>query len=358
MLLPGDDSDSPERSGPGSVVSLAGLHDPDVDFVLLEDDLPAFEIVVDPDLATDVDGSLPVLGGGVAAPFCYIGRGLTLDGFVDYVNAFDFGAHPPTFVVLHHTSLPDASWGKLKTGSWDAGELGLSSELIYRKRLGQLTAVMRYYARKSWDRGPHLFIDDRWIWLFSPMDGPGIHARTGNGTETSFSVGIEVVGHFAKKRWPKTIETLVGGAVATLQRKLGTFELAHAHGAGGLSSHREWGKPACPGEAITDDYWLNVIQREARTTRPISDDAASAPRSTDPYADVVVNTTFRCVGNGLRIRQAPNSVSPIAGTLSFGNVVQIDVIKPHEELVIDTRAWGHLADGRGFVSMRYLEPIA
>lgn len=314
-----------------------------------DDDIIDFEVVVDPDIATPDEshaldapggGEFHALGAGPVRAFRYIGRGLTLDQFAAYVQGFDFGPYPPTFVVLHHTSVPDASWGKLKAGSWDAGEAGLSTEQVYAKRLRQLDAIRRYYDQTmGWDRGPHLFIDDRWVWLFSPMDAPGIHARTGNGTSRSYSIGIEVVGHFAKSKWPRPVETLVGGAVATLQRKLGTFQLEHRHMAGGVSSHREYGKPACPGDAITNAYYLGVIQREAKKLAP-------------PCAG-----SYRCTVNSLRIRQAPNTVSPIAGTLSFGQVVQIDVIKPNEELVIDTRDWGHLADERGFVSMRYMRKV-
>jgi hypothetical protein len=146
---------------------------------------------------------------------------------------------------------------------WDAGEDGMPTEQIYKKRQRQLTNIMVYYRDQlGWNRGPHLFIDERWIWLFTPMYFPGIHARHGNGTVGGgYSIGIEVIGHYAQVQWPPAVERLVGGAVALLKQRLGTFDLTHQVGPGGISSHRDWGKPACPGDAITEEYYLDVLTR-------------------------------------------------------------------------------------------------
>lgn len=133
---------------------------------------------------------------------------------------------------------------------------------IYAKRQRQLTGIWNYYQQQlGWDRGPHLFIDDRWIWLFTPMYYQGIHAAEGNGTPYSYSIGIEVVGHYESVQWPQPVADLVGYAVALLKQRLGTFELKHQPLAGGVSSHRDYNKPACPGAAITEAYYLNVLHR-------------------------------------------------------------------------------------------------
>ncbi len=208
---------------------------------------------VDPD-RPPVDG---VLGGGSAL---YIGKGLKSAEFAAYVQTYNFGSQPPTFVVLHHTSIPDTMHARVRHGSWDAGETGMDEAQIYAKRQRQLTGIWNYYQQQlGWDRGPHLFIDDRWIWLFTPMYYQGIHAAEGNGMPHSYSIGIEVIGHYEWVQWPQPIEDLVGYSVAVLKQRLGTFELKHQPFAGGVSSHRDYNKPACPGGAITEAYYLNVL---------------------------------------------------------------------------------------------------
>lgn len=198
-----------------------------------------------------------VLGGG----FLYDGTGFSLEGFRAYVTGYAFGSLPPCFVVLHHTSIPDTQAARLKDGSWDAGEAGLTEQQVYTKRQKQLSWIRDYYRDQlGWDRGPHLFIDDRWIWIFTPMYYPGIHAAQGNGTVQAYSIGIEVVGHYEHVQWPEPVARNVGGAVAALHERLQTFEIVHKVGPGGISSHRDYNKPTCPGAAITESYYLSVIR--------------------------------------------------------------------------------------------------
>lgn len=195
--------------------------------------------------------------------FLYIGKGLTAEQFSAYVREYNFGGQPPSFVVLHHTAIPDTQHARARNGSWDAGEGGMSADAVYRKRLGQLTAVKNYYQNKlGWSVGPHLFIDDRYIWLFTPMYYQGIHAAAGNGDgRGTYSIGIEVVGDYTRVQWPEPVERLVGHAVAALKAQLGTFEYVHRRGRGGISSHRDYNKPSCPGNAVSNEYYMGVLKR-------------------------------------------------------------------------------------------------
>jgi hypothetical protein len=271
--------------------------------------------------------------------FSYIGRGLTLPQFAEYVSSYPFGN--ATHVVLHHTAIPDASWAKLKDGIWDANESGLTEQQIYDKRLRQLTGIKNYYEGKNtWDRGPHLFIDDKWIWLFSPMNTFGIHARTGNGNKDNYSIGIEVVGYYEKVKWPKVIENNVGAAIGYLQQRLETFQITHKVGPGGISSHRDWGKPECPGAAITERYYIQTIKRVAGALGELP--TTSAP--------VDVAQRYICLGNGLRVRQQPNTTSVIVGSLRYGQI--FDAVEVQGESILGDTRWGRLSNG-GFVSLRY-----
>ena len=200
--------------------------------------------------------------------FLYIGQGLTADEFTHYVETYNFGTIPPDYVVLHHTGNPCTLAAPYPGGSaWDANEGGLTEEQIKQRRLGKLTAIKEFYRTNPsyyWDRGPHLFIDDRYIWLFTPMHDIGIHAAWGNSYRENgrlhYSIGIEVVGYYAQVPWPEPVQRMVGHAVAVLKRRLGTFEIRYQRNAGGISGHRDYNKPTCPGMAITNEFYLRVIQ--------------------------------------------------------------------------------------------------
>jgi hypothetical protein len=227
-----------------------------------------------------------------AEEFLFIGQGLSADEFTEYVRGYRFGRIPPDFVVLHHTAIPSLSSARFSSGDvWDAGEDGLSEGQVHDKRLKSLTRLREFYRTSlGWDRGPHLFVDDRYIWLFTPMYDEGIHAKWGNAFRDGqgklhYSVGIEVIGYYGQERWPEPVARLVGHAVATLSKQLGSFELRYlypngspgrigegknvrcAHperlAFGGISSHRDYNKPQCPGAAITESYYMEVIKAAA-----------------------------------------------------------------------------------------------
>lgn len=208
--------------------------------------------------------------------FSYIGTALTVEEFAAYVAGYKFGTIPPEFVVLHHTAVPDASWAPLSSNpatKWDRDEKGKTVQQIQAKRKRQLDGVKNYYQSLGWNAGPHLFIDERWIWLFTPMYDVGIHAKSGNSYrdpkgKLHYSIGIEVVGYYEKVRWPASVARNVGMALALLRRRLGTFALEYRPGPknapaahlGSLSSHRDYNKPECPGKAITEAFYTSVAK--------------------------------------------------------------------------------------------------
>jgi hypothetical protein len=231
-------------------------------------------------LPFDDDAQSPIKSGVAPrvlsdAAFAYVGRALTLAEFASYVASYSFGPIPPDFIVLHHTAVPSASWARYPSGLvWDANEGGLNEAQIKAKRLRQLDSIMRYYRdSKGWTAGPHLFIDDRWIYLFTPMNMVGIHAAQGNGwrdrTGLHYSVGIEIVGYYEHTRWPTPIATLVRGAVRALLGRLPKIRAEYVRGPGGICSHRDWNKPACPGAAITGRLLSGRDSRRGAPARPL-----------------------------------------------------------------------------------------
>lgn len=206
--------------------------------------------------------------------FAYLGIPLTAEGFTEYVRTYNFGSVPPDFVVLHHTAIPSASWARYSSGAiWDDGEAGMGVLQIQNKRQRQLDALRDYYRdRLGWTAGPHLFIDERWIWLFTPMAEIGIHAAQGNSYRDAkglhYSIGIEVIGYYEHVGWPKAVAGLVRHAVVTLQQRLKTFKLKYQPRAGGISAHRDYNKPQCPGAVITSSYYIAAITAPAAIIQP------------------------------------------------------------------------------------------
>lgn len=218
--------------------------------------------------------------------FLFLGQGLSADEFTQYVSTYDFGNTKPDFVVLHHTATPSTRYARFPTQAvWDADEAGLSEPAIKAKRSRQLKALKEQFRTElAYDRGSHLYIDDRYIWLFTPMSQLGLNAAEGSsyvdaGGDLHYSISIHVIGYYEYLRWPEPVEGLVGHCLAVLKQRLGTFDFKHQRGAGGLSSHRDYGKQSCPGAGITDSYYIGVAEagwsRLTRTQVPVG--TASEP---------------------------------------------------------------------------------
>ena len=164
-------------------------------------------------------------------------RKLSLEEFKNYVKHYNFGTKPPKFMVIHHT------WNPTKE-NWDG--------------INTIHGLDKYYREeKGWNgKGPHLFIADDGIWLFTPMYEIGIHAGNGNGSinhPDGYSIGIEVVGNYDNKVWSgKTKENAVG-AILALQEQLNISDEK-------IKLHRDFSKKTCPGKNITKSYILYLLK--------------------------------------------------------------------------------------------------
>lgn len=284
--------------------------------------------------------------------FPFVNLALTPAEFADYVAHYDFGTVPPDYAVFHHSAIPSATWAPYPSGAvWDAGEAGMSLAQIKAKRLRQLGNLKNYYQNDlGWSSGPHLFIDDLFIYLMTPMYNLGIHAMWLNSFhqhgKLHYGIGIEVIGCYTKVQWPAKVQANVRAAVQTLQQRLKTFTLDYMYADGvkpglafdakgepycphperlrfgGLCSHRDSNKPECPGDAITESFYLSVVRAAPLATRMVT----------------VLRDT--------EIREGPDESYPVAlgGTakIAANTPVEIDV----EDEAYD---WLHLHSGVGFI---------
>jgi hypothetical protein len=105
-----------------------------------------------------------------------VGKGFTQDGFSAYVASLGTPPDWVDFVVLHNTAVPTlADWHKV------SGE----------KRM---VGLADYYRNvQHWSAGPHLFVADDLIWVFTPLKEHGVHSPSWN----SVAWGVEMVGDYA-----------------------------------------------------------------------------------------------------------------------------------------------------------------
>lgn len=161
-----------------------------------------------------------------------IGRGLPRADWLTYIASYDFGAQPPTRVVLHHTWVPTvAQWSGQRS----------------------MQALQRFYAGKGWPAAPHLFVGPDAIWLFTPLKDVGVHAGIGNsGTSNGhfwYSIGVEMVGDYDRVLpsgavWENT-KAVLGGLSKRL--KIAPSQL--------ISFHRDYtNQKSCPGWAVTKEW--------------------------------------------------------------------------------------------------------
>ena len=109
-----------------------------------------------------------------------------------------------------------------------------------------------YRDTQKWKAGPHLFIDDKQIWVFTPLTVSGTHSPKWN----KVALGIEMLGDYEKEafdsgRGLRVRENSVA-AIATLSAILGIApNTMRLHREDPLTTH------ACPGKNVRK---LEVIQ--------------------------------------------------------------------------------------------------
>lgn len=155
--------------------------------------------------------------------------------FDDYCHSLSWNAWRPSFIVLHNTAVPSLA----------QRPSGLS--------LQQIKNLEAFYRDvQHWKAGPHLFIDDKQIWVFTPLTVSGTHSPSWN----KVALGIEMLGDYERESFDSgrgaKVRANTIAAIATLCAILGleasTLKL---HREDALTTH------ACPGKNVRK---LEVIQ--------------------------------------------------------------------------------------------------
>jgi hypothetical protein len=161
-----------------------------------------------------------------------VGRGFTPQQFKDYVGTLSFSDWRPQFVVLHNTSEPRLS-------QWHStpGEIRMRN-------------LEDYYKGQGWSAGPHLFVADDLIWVFSPLTTSGVHSPSWNG----ISWGVEMVGEYEEEAFSPDVRdnTVIGLATLHAWRGIDPQTLRF-HKEDPKTTHKE-----CPGKNVNK---ADMIQR-------------------------------------------------------------------------------------------------
>lgn len=126
--------------------------------------------------------------------------------FNDYLKTLRWGGWRPQFIVAHNSGNP--SLYPLKGhGAWHGS-------VTPEQRIKNLEA---FYKGQGWSAGPHLFVSDQYIYGFTPLTTPGVHATSWN----PYSIGIEIIGDFAEEPFDGAIREMAVATFAILHANLG-----------------------------------------------------------------------------------------------------------------------------------------
>ena len=165
-----------------------------------------------------------------------IGTSFSPAKFDGYCHQLQWTSWRPSFFVVHNTAVP--SLAQRPNGFTEQHIKNL--EKFYRDT-------------QKWKAGPHLFIDDRKIWVFTPLTLSGTHSPSWNKT----SIGVEMLGDYELESFDSgrglQVRKNTVAALATLSAILGldptTIKL---HKEDPLTTH------SCPGKNVLK---LDLIQQ-------------------------------------------------------------------------------------------------
>ena len=164
-----------------------------------------------------------------------VGKSFSAEDFVPYCQGLHWTSWRPSFIVLHNTAAPTLA----------QRPQGLTLQHIHN-----LEAF--YRDTQHWSAGPHLFIDDRQIWVFTPLTQSGVHSPSWN----QVALGIEMLGDYESESFNSgrglAVRKNAVSAMATLSAVLGLDpHQMRLHFEDPLTTH------ACPGKNVRK---LEVIQ--------------------------------------------------------------------------------------------------
>lgn len=167
-----------------------------------------------------------------------VGLSFNADQFDSYCHSLQWTAWRPSFIVLHNTASPSLAD---RPGGFTQKHM--------------TNFVSFYRDVQHWSAGPHLFVDDKKVWVFTPLTMSGVHSPSWN----KVALGIEMLGNYASESF-KTVRGLAVrqnavAAMATLCAVLGLDPATiRLHKEDPLTTHD------CPGKNVKKDEVIAEVQ--------------------------------------------------------------------------------------------------
>jgi hypothetical protein len=151
----------------------------------------------------------------------------------------------PGFIVLHHTGVP----------SIRQRPQGFTSE--------NMKALAHYYGNEGWRSGPHVFIDQNGIWVFTRLTRRGTHSPSWNRV----AWGIEQLGNFITENYQDGDGAKIrDNAIAAIA----ILSVARGFNAESLLFHREDRRTThkdCPGKTCKKPDVVAKVKSEIEVWR-------------------------------------------------------------------------------------------
>jgi hypothetical protein len=168
-----------------------------------------------------------------------VGESFTTEEFDVYCHTLSYGTWVPKFIVLHNTASPSLA---------DRPN-GFSDQHI--KNLENF-----YKNTQGWRSGPHLFISDKLIHVFTPLTVSGTHSPSWN----KLSIGIEMLGNYETESFSEgrglNVRKNTVAAIASLCAVLGIDpETTKLHKEDKLTTHN------CPGVNVKKSEIIAEVEQ-------------------------------------------------------------------------------------------------
>ena len=167
-----------------------------------------------------------------------VGISFSTDDFESYCHSIHWTSWRPSFIVLHNTAIPT---------------LAQRPDGLTKQHIDGLESFYRDV--QHWSAGPHLFVDDRQIWAFTPLNVSGVHSPSWN----NIALGIEMLGDYNIEAFDSgrglNVHNNAVAAIATLSSILGFDPTS-------MKLHKEDPKTThdCPGKNVIKSEVINDVQ--------------------------------------------------------------------------------------------------
>lgn len=197
------------------------------------------------------------------------GKSYSPDEFAAYCETLQWTAWRPTFGVLHNMGVPNLA--QRPDGLTEAHIQGL---------------VHYYRDVEGWSGGPHLFVDDKQIWTFTPLTVRGTHSPSWNAV----AFGVEMLGDFETESFSDgrglSVHQNAISALASIHAALGIeASTLRLHYEDPLTTHKCPGKNVVKASVLTELAALMAQGHEGE--HPI--DGANPAGGADPQPNTPEN---------------------------------------------------------------------